>query len=100
QAVPIVVSSVNSVDEDIHAPALVVSPNPFYGSAPLLISGLPATADRLSIVASNGAMVYDVALDPTASEQPFDLPTLPSGTYAVLVSTRTGVVSAPLVVLK
>ncbi len=100
QAVPIVVSSVNSINEDIDAPALVVSPNPLYGGAPLLINGLPATANRLSIMASNGAMVYSVDIDPSASEQPFNLPNLPSGTYAVLVSTRTGVVSAPLVVLK
>jgi hypothetical protein len=93
QPIPIVVSAASGIGETVvPAPLLKITPNPMTGSGACVIRGVPMFARQLSVMAVNGTQVFTMELDPDASDQPLNLPDLPSGTYAVLVDARSSVV--------
>lgn len=102
QPVAITVSSTNDVDEsEPQAPyQFQIAPNPLVSGVAAMLHGVPAGARHLSIVSANGMVVFERDVTGEASDQPAEIPSLPSGTYAVLVSTRTGMVSVPLMVVR
>lgn len=102
QPVAITVSSTNDVDEsEPQAPyQLQIAPNPLVSGVAAMLHGVPADARHLSIMSTNGMVVFERDVTGEASDQPSEIPALPSGHYAVLVSTRMGMVSVPLVVVR
>lgn len=101
QPVAITVSSTSDVNEsEPQAPFLQISPNPLMSGTAAMLHGVPADARHLTVVGVSGAVVYECDLAGEASDQPANMPELPSGTYAVLVNTRVGVVRTSLVVLR
>lgn len=100
QPVEITVTTATTVHENGFSPTMIVAPNPVLnGISPELLQ-LPAGATMAQIVAPDGSMVYQQRLSGATASLPLQLPHLPSGTYAVLVHTRTGLVRTRMTILQ
>jgi hypothetical protein len=103
EPVAITVTTATSVADDttpLHVAAgMVVAPNPVIAGTVAELMNLPGDARMLQIVAPNGVVAFQRDLAAQGTSNPLALPELPSGTYAVLIHTRTSVMRTPLTVL-